>query len=101
YQRWVRSLLRDTHRIALTHGDLRAHNVLAVCEGPNSHITLTGIVDWERGGWYPEYWELLKAMRTRTPDDESDWWDSLPDTISGYRNELAVDRVVEMAITVQ
>ncbi|KAA1475422.1 kinase-like protein [Dentipellis sp. KUC8613] len=96
YARWVRSLLRDTHRMVLTHGDLRPHNILVAREG--TRATLAGIVDWERGGWYPEYWELLKALRTRTPEDESDWWEWMPEVIAGYRAEVAIDRVVEATI---
>lgn len=26
----------------------------------NGHIS--GIIDWEQAGWYPEYWEYVKAM---------------------------------------
>ncbi|TFY67402.1 hypothetical protein EVG20_g3957 [Dentipellis fragilis] len=63
-----------------------------------TRATLVGIVDWERGGWYPEYWELVKALRTRTPEDESDWWEWMPEVIAGYRAEVAIDRVVEATI---
>lgn len=39
-----------------THGDLDPRNIL-VEEG---HVI--GIVDWEQSGWYPGYWEYVKAM---------------------------------------
>jgi len=38
-----------------THGDLSASNVLV--EGDK----ITGIIDWETSGWYPQYWEYTSA----------------------------------------
>ena len=43
------------HRIVFSHGDLRPANIIV----KDGHIT--GIIDWELGGWYPEYWEFVKA----------------------------------------
>ena len=37
--------------IVFTHGDLGPQNIMV----ENGHIS--GIVDWEQAGWYPEYWE--------------------------------------------
>jgi hypothetical protein len=42
--------------IRFTHGDLVPGNILV----ENGHIS--GIVDWEQAGWYPAYWEYVKAM---------------------------------------
>ena len=55
---FTRRLYQDTSRneIVFTHGDLDPRNIL-VEEG---HVT--GIVDWEQSGWYPGYWEYVKAM---------------------------------------
>ena len=38
------------HRITFTHGDFKAHNILV---GDDGH--LSGFLDWESAGWYPEY----------------------------------------------
>lgn len=46
---------RDDHKIVFTHGDLNMRNVL-VHDG-----RLSGTVDWENSGWYPEYWDYSKA----------------------------------------
>ncbi|KAF8918848.1 hypothetical protein CPB85DRAFT_1279008 [Mucidula mucida] len=54
-----------------------------------------GLVDWEMGGFYPEYWEMLKAMNTRAITDSSDWRELLPQCIMGYDQEIAVDRMIE------
>ncbi len=46
---------RGGHKIVFTHGDLNMRNVL-MHDG-----RLSGIVDWENSGWYPEYWDYSKA----------------------------------------
>ncbi|OJD18821.1 hypothetical protein AJ78_01153 [Emergomyces pasteurianus Ep9510] len=37
------------HRTVFTHGDLKHHNILVQNE------QITGFLDWESAGWYPEY----------------------------------------------
>lgn len=56
--------LRTNHRIVLTHCDLTPRNIL-VRDGK-----ISGLVDWEDSGWYPEYWEYVKFFQ-RTAD--KDW----------------------------
>lgn len=40
----------------MTHGDLSFRNIIVQGE------MLTGIVDWETAGWYPDYWEYASAF---------------------------------------
>jgi aminoglycoside phosphotransferase len=47
---------RGGHDIVFTHGDLNMRNVLV-----DEHGRLSGIVDWENAGWFPEYWDYTKA----------------------------------------
>ncbi|KAF5124096.1 hypothetical protein E5D57_012019 [Metarhizium anisopliae] len=49
--------LRTDHRIVLSHCDLAPRNIL-VQDGK-----ITGLVDWEDGGWYPEYWDYVKFFQ--------------------------------------
>lgn len=46
------------HRIVFTHNDLVARNILVDSAG-----NLVGILDWERAGWLPEYWEYTTALQ--------------------------------------
>jgi predicted phosphoadenosine phosphosulfate sulfurtransferase len=63
-------------------------------------ITIKGIVDWEAGGSYPEYWEYVKSLNTMSSVEEDDWWHCLPMLgIGDYHNEWAVDMVLERLIT--
>ncbi len=33
---------------------------------------ITGIIDWEDAGWYPEYWEYVKFFQ-RSSSEDGDW----------------------------
>ncbi|RDL42369.1 Uncharacterized protein BP5553_02348 [Venustampulla echinocandica] len=56
----------DSKRFVLTHGDLAAHNIMV-----NDGI-ITGIVDWEHSGFFPEYVEYAAA--TVICDFHEEWW---------------------------
>lgn len=66
---FTRRLYRDNsgNDILFTHGDLDARNILV------ENGCVTGIVAWEQAGWYPEYWEYVKAMWGCTGTWESVW----------------------------
>lgn len=53
------------HRILFTHGDLKHHNIMV------SGGRITGFLDWESAGWYPEYWDFTTALRFAREDF---WW---------------------------
>ncbi|RFU34691.1 hypothetical protein B7463_g1644, partial [Scytalidium lignicola] len=64
-------LLPRMHRkvskaFVLTHGDLAARNIM-VKDG-----VITGILDWENAGFFPEYIECVLA--TEICDPHEDWW---------------------------
>lgn len=46
---------RTDHEIIFAHADLNMRNIM-VKDG-----SISGIVDWENAGWYPEYWEFTKC----------------------------------------
>ncbi|KAI0633085.1 kinase-like protein [Trametes polyzona] len=75
------------HRVCFTHADLAARNVL-VKDG-----RLSGIIDWEFSGWYPEYWELvsMECQMDKQPLAQA-FWDAVglfgPEP---YREEHALE----------
>lgn len=95
YLEMIRSRLRDDHRIVLTHGDLHPRNIMVV-----DGLKITGLIDWEMSGWYPEYWEYLKALNTSPTirSEEDDWWRYLPQSIGIYHTEWALDRQLETVV---
>lgn len=75
-------LSQKRHSIRFTHGDLRPQNIM-VRAG-----SITGILDWELSGWYPEYWEFAKALYVWRW--QSDWVDYLMRALEPYFTEHAV-----------
>lgn len=51
---------RRGHRIYFTHADLNPRNILVTEEAGGWRVS--GIVDWEMAGYYPEYWEYTKSL---------------------------------------
>jgi hypothetical protein len=67
----------------MTYSDLRPENILVLYTAPNT-IKITGLVDWELSGAYPEYWEYVKAL-VGVSWSLSDWYLYLPiDTIGKH-----------------
>ncbi|RAH70030.1 uncharacterized protein BO66DRAFT_438735 [Aspergillus aculeatinus CBS 121060] len=60
-QHYAKHVLTDNHEIVFTHGDFAPRNILV--EGDR----VTAVLDWEDAGWYPEYWEYIKAMQHLKP----------------------------------
>lgn len=101
----VRSYLKDNHQLVMTHGDLHPRNIMVEwergeedvsVEGWERQIRVTSLIDWELGGWYPEYWEFVKALSTidsRSP--LADWWQYLPtDAIGLWPAEFSYDLLI-------
>jgi aminoglycoside phosphotransferase (APT) family kinase protein len=75
------------HAIVFTHGDLNPRNIL----GENGKIT--GIVDWENAGFFPEYWEYTKMHYTVRSVIR--WLADVVDQMfEGYRDELHVENML-------
>ncbi|AEO62052.1 hypothetical protein MYCTH_2312975 [Thermothelomyces thermophilus ATCC 42464] len=104
----LRSGMRNDHRLVMTHGDLHPRNIMVRWEsgdedganldrGEEKRIRITGLIDWEMSGWYPEYWEFVKALSTiNTREKLSDWFEYLPtDAIGTWPVELAIDSLLD------
>lgn len=94
--RLVRSSLPATHEIVMTHSDLYPRNVIVDNE---RNVEITGIIDWENGGAYPDYWEYVKALRMGFGAASDDWHEYLPKEAIGtfvdeYVREHMIDRLV-------
>ncbi|EGD85709.1 hypothetical protein H112_06624 [Trichophyton rubrum D6] len=80
----ARKIYERPHRVVFTHGDFKAHNILVDNDGH-----LSGFLDWESAGWYPEYWEFTTAMRF----GRNSWWYQVAAWMGGdqYSQELSSD----------
>merc|ERR1712225_160043 len=97
YHDLITSVLETNHAIVMTHGDLRAENIIVSQSGPDK-IEITGLVDWELSGAYPEYWEYVKALEGVTRSS-SDWYSYLPVAtigkhVNAWAQECLIDRLV-------
>ncbi|KAG4430487.1 hypothetical protein IFR05_014030 [Cadophora sp. M221] len=76
---------RTDHKIVFTHADLNMRNIL-VEDG-----RITGIVDWENAGFFPEYWEYTKChFGVRI----SKRWPKMIDAVfeNKYQEELEIEK---------
>lgn len=84
-----------THRIRFSHGDLGMHNILV--EGGR----ITGIIDWEYAGWYPEDWEYVKMVQFSTDKQFLCWcqqcWE-IDGSKVRYGMEFAVDNMLNSQV---
>ncbi|EDN02719.1 predicted protein [Histoplasma mississippiense (nom. inval.)] len=68
-------------RCVFTHGDLRPDNITVEPSGDHQ-FRITGLLDWEYSGFYPEYHELIKSTNGLSPSSDDDWYLFLPKCIS-------------------
>ncbi|KAF2257649.1 hypothetical protein CC78DRAFT_588218 [Lojkania enalia] len=88
---YLRRCLPSNYQIVVTHGDLCPPNILVESEDV---LTITGIIDWENGGAYPEYWEYINAFRNSFTGKD-DWCLYLPESAIGkFFDEYARYRVI-------
>jgi aminoglycoside phosphotransferase (APT) family kinase protein len=84
-------LAAHKHDIVLTHADFRPANIIV----KDGHVT--GIIDWEMAGWYPEHWEFVKAFYVWYW--QNDWGTRLLGAMKPYYCEQAVhSRLVQVLI---
>lgn len=82
YERYIRfggsrykdqlfEMLPHSSSSIFTHGDIAPRNIMV-----DEKYQITGLVDFENSGWYPDYWEYAQIMRPacRTGDWQS-WMD--------------------------
>ncbi|PGG95039.1 hypothetical protein AJ80_10036 [Polytolypa hystricis UAMH7299] len=99
YVEFVRPMLRENNRIVVTHGDLHPRNILAINDEARGGIRITGLIDWEVGGAYPEYWEFVKSLNTVRPIHLGDWPFFLPLKGMGkYYGEYAIDCLIDNCV---
>lgn len=73
-----------TWKVAFTHGDLGPHNILW------KDGRITAIIDWERSGWLPEYWEYFMCYLGSL--GFPDWWERFDEFADRYPDELLVEQ---------
>lgn len=74
YTKFIRSLLPPPAvESFFTHRDLRPANIMVELNS-SSDYSVTGIIDWEDSGFYPDYHECTNATNLLESDEKSDWY---------------------------
>jgi len=81
----IRSQMSDHQRIFFTHGDLAPRNIFMKGD------KIVALIDWEHAGWYPEYWEYVKAKYCHMLGKS--WEEAISGIIpQDYEHELKLDK---------
>ena len=94
YIKLLRSMSQSqASKIVFSHADLRPANIVVLPDQQGDY-RIAGILDWEMSGFYPDYWESVKATNTMAPQEEDDWYLHLPACASptSYPLHWLVDR---------
>ncbi len=83
YLQFLRNLTRphQSGKCVFTHGDVHPLNIM-VERNNSGEYHITGLVDWERSGFYPEDFECTKITNCLATDEINDWYLYLPACIS-------------------
>ncbi|KAI4688456.1 hypothetical protein J4E81_008053 [Alternaria sp. BMP 2799] len=85
YIKFLRSLCPPlSQKHVLSHNDLRPANIIVKLE--EGQCRVTGIIDWEYAGFYPEYYESTKVTNCLATNEDSDWYLFIPECVSPLRN---------------
>ncbi len=79
------------YKLQFCHGDLTPRNILVDAKTG----TITGIMNWGFGGWYPEYWEHTKMYEVQWPAWER-WYQAVEEEagIRKYRDEWKAEEAI-------
>jgi len=77
----------DSYVTKFTHADFSPENIM-VKDGK-----ITAVIDWEFGGWFPEYWEYAKMYFGWRPYRE-DFYHAMDKVLTTYPQELAADKAL-------
>ena len=62
------NMLPHSDASVFTHADLATRNIMV----DENTYQITGVIDWERAGWYPDYWEYANIWKP-SEDETFDW----------------------------
>lgn len=78
------------YRLRFSHADIAPRNVRV--KGGR----VTGIIDWEFAGWYPEYWEYVRMFYPGERPCLKSWFDAIGEEggIEKYKAERKAEEVI-------
>lgn len=78
------------YKLKLTHNDIAPKNIRV------KHGKITGIIDWEFAGWYPEYWEYTRLFHPGEQEGLRRWYNAIEeqDGIRKYKIEKQSEEAI-------
>jgi hypothetical protein len=71
YKNQLYDMLPQSYCSVFTHADIAPRNIMV-----DEKYQITGLLDWEYAGWYPDYWEYAQIMRPACQvGDWQEWMD--------------------------
>lgn len=70
YKHQLPDILPRSDCSVFTHADIAPRNIMV-----DEQNNVTGLLDWESAGWYPDYWEYAQILRPAFWSDWSEWMD--------------------------
>ncbi|TGJ86550.1 hypothetical protein E0Z10_g2230 [Xylaria hypoxylon] len=70
YREQLLDFLPHSNKAVFTHGDIAPRNIMV-----NDSASITGVIDWENSGWYPDYWEFANIQKPSADFDWMKWMD--------------------------
>ncbi|KAF2470254.1 kinase-like protein [Lindgomyces ingoldianus] len=71
YEKELPDMLPRAEFSVFTHGDISPRNIMF----DSKTQQITGIIDWENAGWYPDYWEYANILKPSVDDNWQEWMD--------------------------
>lgn len=72
YKDQLLDMLPHSSSSIFTHGDIALRNIMV-----DEQFQITGLLDWEFSGWYPDYWEYAQIMKPACMNgDWQSWMDA-------------------------
>ena len=86
----VHGKAEGSYAVKFTHADIAPRNV-RVRGG-----RITGIIDWEFAGWYPEYWEYTRMFYPGERPYLKSWFDAIEEEagIEKYKDERKAEEAI-------
>jgi aminoglycoside phosphotransferase (APT) family kinase protein len=84
--------LKFTHlpSVVFTHSDLAPRNIIL------SNNRVSGIIDWEQSGWWPYWWEYVKALYSIQlyGDERVEWIRFVESVLDVYDEEKTINEEI-------
>ncbi|KAL1855216.1 hypothetical protein Daus18300_011217 [Diaporthe australafricana] len=79
------------YKVRFSHADIAPRNVRVDKGG-----RITGIIDWEFAGWYPEYWEYVRMFYPGERPYLKGWFDAIEEEVGveKYKAERKAEEII-------